>query len=139
MNLNKLRTNSRCERPPAARKTRGSPPVSGGEWPVESAWLYSPPDTGGEPPPNGEPDRAKPQEKAARGSVRRLFVLSVLVVLLPLLSLQAQNIELTRVVSKSISRTIELPGEFQPYLNVTLHSRVTGFVDKVLVDRGSAV
>jgi RND family efflux transporter MFP subunit len=50
-----------------------------------------------------------------------------------------QNIELTRVVSKPISRTIELPGEFQPYLNVTLHSRVTGFVDKVLVDRGSAV
>jgi RND family efflux transporter MFP subunit len=50
-----------------------------------------------------------------------------------------QNIELTRVISKPVSRTIELPGEFQPYLNVTLHSRVTGFVEKVLVDRGSAV
>jgi RND family efflux transporter MFP subunit len=50
-----------------------------------------------------------------------------------------QNIELTRVLSKPVSRTIELPGEFQPYLNVTLYSRVTGFVEKVLVDRGSAV
>jgi RND family efflux transporter MFP subunit len=63
----------------------------------------------------------------------------VLLVLLPLLPLQAQNIELILVVSKPISRTIELPGEFQPYLNVTLHSRVTGFVEKVLVDRGSGV
>jgi RND family efflux transporter MFP subunit len=63
----------------------------------------------------------------------RLFVL-----LVPLAFL-LQNIELTRVVSKPISRTIELPGEFQPYLNVTLHSRVTGFVEKVHVDRGSAV
>jgi membrane fusion protein, multidrug efflux system len=51
----------------------------------------------------------------------------------------AQTIELIPVVSKSISRTIDLPGEIEPYLNVTLHSRVTGFVEKVLVDRGSAV
>ena len=53
--------------------------------------------------------------------------------------LLAQSIELVPVVSKGVSRTIDLPGEFQPYLNVTLHSRVTGFVEKVLVDRGSMV
>jgi membrane fusion protein, multidrug efflux system len=51
----------------------------------------------------------------------------------------AQTIELVPVVGKSVSRTIDLPGEFQPFLNVTLHSRVTGFVERVLVDRGSAV
>src|ERR1051326_1274701 len=51
----------------------------------------------------------------------------------------AQTSELTPVVSKAVSRTIDLPGEIQPYLNVTLHSRVTGFVEKVLVDRGSIV
>jgi RND family efflux transporter MFP subunit len=51
----------------------------------------------------------------------------------------AQTIELVPVLSKPVSRTIELPAEIQPYLNVTLHSKVTGFVDKVLVDRGSAV
>src|ERR1051325_10658500 len=51
----------------------------------------------------------------------------------------AQTIELAPVVSKPISRTVDLPGEIQPYLNVTLHSRVTGFVEKVLVDRGSVV
>jgi membrane fusion protein, multidrug efflux system len=51
----------------------------------------------------------------------------------------AQAAELTTVISKPISRTLELPGEIQPYLNVTLHSRVTGFVDKVFIDRGSIV
>jgi len=54
-------------------------------------------------------------------------------------SLLAQSIELVPVISKSVSRTIDLPGEFQPNLNVTLHSRVSGFVEKVLVDRGSMV
>jgi membrane fusion protein (multidrug efflux system) len=51
----------------------------------------------------------------------------------------AQSIELTPVLSKAVARTIDLPGEIQPYLNVTLHARVTGFVEKVFVDRGSAV
>ena len=55
------------------------------------------------------------------------------------MSLMAQTIELVPVVSKGVSRTIELPGEFQPHLSVTLHSRVAGFVEKVLVDRGSMV
>jgi membrane fusion protein, multidrug efflux system len=51
----------------------------------------------------------------------------------------AQTIELIPVASKSALRTISLPGEIQPYLSVTLHSRVAGFVEKVLVDRGSVV
>jgi RND family efflux transporter MFP subunit len=51
----------------------------------------------------------------------------------------AQTTELVPVVSRPISRAVELPGEFQPYLSVTLHSKVTGFVEKVLVDRGSSV
>jgi RND family efflux transporter MFP subunit len=51
----------------------------------------------------------------------------------------AQTTELVPVISRSVSRTIDLPGEVQPFLSVTLHSRVPGFVDKVLVDRGSIV
>jgi RND family efflux transporter MFP subunit len=51
----------------------------------------------------------------------------------------AQTNELTPVIRKSVSRTIDLPGEFQPFLNVTLHSRVAGFVENVRVDRGSVV
>lgn len=51
----------------------------------------------------------------------------------------AQSIELAPVVSKPMSRTIDLPAEIQPYLIVSLHAKVQGYVDKVLVDRGSVV
>jgi RND family efflux transporter MFP subunit len=47
--------------------------------------------------------------------------------------------ELAPVVSKPISRTIDLPGEFQPFLSVPLHAKIAGYVEKITVDRGSAV
>src|SRR3989475_10484531 len=47
--------------------------------------------------------------------------------------------EMAAVVSKPVSRTVTLPGEIQPFLSVALRSRVAGYVDRVLVDRGSAV
>jgi membrane fusion protein (multidrug efflux system) len=51
----------------------------------------------------------------------------------------AQKTELVPVISKQISRTIELPGEFQPFQSVSIHAKVRGYVDRVLVDRGTAV
>ena len=51
----------------------------------------------------------------------------------------AQTGELAPVVSKPVSRTVELPGEFLPFLTVPLHARVPGYVERVLVDRGSVV
>jgi membrane fusion protein, multidrug efflux system len=51
----------------------------------------------------------------------------------------AQTAELAPVVSKPVSRTIELPGEFQPFQSVSIYAKVRGYVDRVLVDRGSAV
>jgi RND family efflux transporter MFP subunit len=50
-----------------------------------------------------------------------------------------QTGELAAVVSKPISKTIDLPGELQPFLSVRLHAKVSGYVDRVLVDRGSMV
>jgi multidrug efflux pump subunit AcrA (membrane-fusion protein) len=51
----------------------------------------------------------------------------------------AQAIELVPVVNRPVSRTIDLPGEMQPFLTVTLHARVQGYIENVLVDRGSVV
>jgi len=48
----------------------------------------------------------------------------------------SQKIELAPVVSKTISRNVELPGEFQPFLSVSLHAKVPGYIERVLVDRG---
>lgn len=47
--------------------------------------------------------------------------------------------DLAPVVSKALSRTSELPGEFQPFLSVSLHARVAGYLEKMHVDRGSVV
>ena len=50
-----------------------------------------------------------------------------------------QPSNLAAVVAKPVSRTVELPGELLPYLEVSLHAKVPGFVERVLVDRGSVV
>ncbi len=50
-----------------------------------------------------------------------------------------QKIEFAPVVSRTLERSVELPGEFQPFLSVALHAKVPGYVDRVLVDRGSHV
>src|SRR5256712_12838517 len=50
-----------------------------------------------------------------------------------------QGPEMAAVVSKPVSRTVTLPGEIQPFLSVALRSKVAGYVERVLVDRGSAV
>ncbi len=54
-------------------------------------------------------------------------------------SLAAQTVQVVKVESKPVSRTVLLTGEFLPFQRVDLHARVTGFVEKVHVDRGSVV
>lgn len=51
----------------------------------------------------------------------------------------AQTSDLVPVISKPVSRTVELPAEIQPYLTVSLHAKVPGYIDRILVDRGSSV
>src|SRR5262252_2137012 len=54
-------------------------------------------------------------------------------------ALSVQAIDLVPVVKKAVSKTVDLPGEFQPFMSVALFARVQGYVENVLVDRGSAV
>ena len=51
----------------------------------------------------------------------------------------AQQSAMVAVVSRPVSRTIDLPGEFLPYLNVSLHAKIAGYVESIRVDRGSVV
>ena len=53
--------------------------------------------------------------------------------------LYAQAVEVVKVISKTSSSIVKLPGEFLPYENVLLHARTAGYVEQVLVDRGSVV
>jgi RND family efflux transporter MFP subunit len=51
----------------------------------------------------------------------------------------SQAIDLIAVAARPVSQTVELPGEFQPFLSVSVHAKVRGYVDRITVDRGSAV
>lgn len=51
----------------------------------------------------------------------------------------SQTGDLAPVVAKRVSLIIDLPGEIAPFLAVSLHAKVPGYVDRVLVDRGSVV
>ena len=82
----------------------------------------------------GKPTRPLP---AARG-VRPTWQFSACCLLAAALC-RAQSGELTQVISKPVSRMVELPAEIAPYLTVSLHAKVPGFVERVLVDRGSMV
>jgi RND family efflux transporter MFP subunit len=55
-------------------------------------------------------------------------------------ALQAQQtVEVVAVAASSGERQLQLPGEFLPYQEVTLHAKLAGFVERVEVDRGSVV
>ena len=51
----------------------------------------------------------------------------------------AQVVEIVPVQVRVVQREVHLPGEFLPFLAVPIHAKVTGFVKKVNVDRGSHV
>jgi RND family efflux transporter MFP subunit len=51
----------------------------------------------------------------------------------------AMHVELVKVERHSASRTVPLTAELMPYLQTDIEARVPGYVEKVLVDRGSVV
>jgi membrane fusion protein, multidrug efflux system len=51
----------------------------------------------------------------------------------------AQNGQFATVIAKPVSKTVELPGEFLPFLSVEISAKVPGYVERVFVDRGSIV
>src|SRR5271156_3817697 len=55
------------------------------------------------------------------------------------LAQKAAHLDLVKVESHSASRTIPLTAELMPYLQTDIEARVPGYVEKVLVDRGSVV
>lgn len=50
-----------------------------------------------------------------------------------------QTVQTAHVSSRAVERKVELPGELLPYESVPIHAKVAGFVERVLIDRGSFV
>jgi RND family efflux transporter MFP subunit len=68
-----------------------------------------------------------------------LLILSACVTLFAPLASSLGDDPLVTVVARPVSRSVDLPGEFLPYLIVSLHARVPGYIEKILVDRASVV
>lgn len=49
------------------------------------------------------------------------------------------HVEMARVESRPLARTVPLTAELWPYLQTDIEARVPGYVEKVFVDRGSVV
>src|SRR5215211_2098403 len=49
------------------------------------------------------------------------------------------RVEVVQVISTPVERQVKLPGEFQPYLAVSIYAKVSGFVQRANVDRGTVV
>jgi len=79
-----------------------------------------------------------PAPHSSRSATKSVQVLCVLFLLAVGIG-WAQGIDLVAVISKPVSRTVELPGEFQAFQSVQIHAKVRGYVERVLVDRGSMV
>lgn len=69
---------------------------------------------------------------------RRIVKIS-LVCVLALAHAAGQPVDVVPVRSQAVERNMVLTGEILPYQRVTLQARVNGYVERVLVDRGSAV
>ncbi|MCU1238743.1 MAG: efflux transporter, family, subunit [Candidatus Solibacter sp.] len=72
-------------------------------------------------------------------TMRNALVIPLSTMLLALTAFAQQPVEMVAVAAKPVDRKSLLPGEFQPYQEVEIHAKISGFVERVLVDRGSAV
>lgn len=69
---------------------------------------------------------------------RAILACAVAVILHPAISF-AQSTETVPVTSRTDQRVIPLPGELAPFQASALSARVSGFVERVMVDRGTTV
>jgi len=70
---------------------------------------------------------------------KRGIVLSPLMFASLLHGQAASQVEMAKVESRALSRTVPLTAELQPFLQTDIQARVPGYVQRVMVDRGSMV
>ncbi|HEX6805813.1 MAG TPA: efflux RND transporter periplasmic adaptor subunit [Terriglobales bacterium] len=51
----------------------------------------------------------------------------------------AQKVQVTKVIAQKLAMTVHLPGEIEPYEEVAVFPKISGFVKSITVDRGSHV
>ncbi|WP_260705929.1 efflux RND transporter periplasmic adaptor subunit [Edaphobacter flagellatus] len=73
-------------------------------------------------------------------SILRYSLVVASLLFVPLLYAQStSHVEMAKVESHSLAKTVSLTAELAPYLQTDIEARVPGYVERVLVDRGSIV
>src|SRR5438270_11108034 len=67
----------------------------------------------------------------------RSICLTTLAFCLPTFGQTPRHVEFATIESRTPSRTISLPAELAPFLQADIEARVPGYIERVLVDRGS--
>lgn len=70
---------------------------------------------------------------------RMLFSLPLVLAILLNFEMSAQPVEVVQVQSHAVDSITVLTGEILPFQHVSLHARANGYIQSVLVDRGSVV
>src|SRR6266851_170785 len=70
---------------------------------------------------------------------KRIRLLFPLVCCLPAFSQRTAHVDMVRVESRTSARAVPLRAELAPFLQTDIEARAPGYVEKVLVDRGSLV
>jgi membrane fusion protein, multidrug efflux system len=70
---------------------------------------------------------------------KQITVLASWVLASSLLGQTLAHVEMTKVESRRLSRTVTLPSQLEPWLSTDIEARVPGYIRRVLVDRGSKV
>lgn len=70
---------------------------------------------------------------------RKAICTALFTIVLPLTGQQSRHLEMVSVESRAADRTVSLPAALEPYLQAEIEARVPGYIERVLVDRGTAV
>src|ERR1700756_929945 len=70
---------------------------------------------------------------------RKAICIALSGIVLPIAGQQSRHVEMVSVETRAADRTVSLPAELEPYLQAEIEARVPGYVERVLVDRGSEV
>jgi membrane fusion protein (multidrug efflux system) len=75
----------------------------------------------------------------AEATRRIIHSLLLMCLALPLAAQERRSVDVVPVAARVLMHTRTLPGELLPYESVPIHAKVSGFVQRVPVDRGSEV
>jgi membrane fusion protein, multidrug efflux system len=72
-------------------------------------------------------------------NLKQAIVMAPMLLATCVLAQTTSHVDMAKVESRPMARTVPLPAELAPFLETDIEARVAGYIQRVLVDRGSVV